>query len=131
MLMLIKFLLFLFILNGIKSQPHLGPCGEIGYKAKNFDSCKAQSPYDNTKYCCFLNAGKFKECVEILKIDIDNGAIDMTIKEIEKGIYEDWEDNNGCNLNKYYDVINSLECDKSSFLNITFILFCLYFFLIL
>ena len=131
MLILIKFLLFLFILNGIKNQPHLGPCGEIGYKAKNFDSCKAQSPYDNTKYCCFLNAGKFKECVEILKIDIDNGAIDMTIKEIEKGIYEDWEDNNGYNLNKYYDVINSLECDKSSFLNITFILFCLYFFLIL
>ena len=131
MLILIKFLFFSFFLKRIKNTPLFGDCGNIGYKAKNFESCKGQTTYDNTKYCCFLHAGKYKECVEILKKDIDNGAIDMTIKEIEKGIYEDWEDNNGYNLNRDYEDIDSLECDKSSFLNIIYIFFIFFLFLIL
>ena len=131
MLLIIQFLFFSFILKTIKSEPNFGNCGKIGYTAKNFDSCKGQSTYDTTKYCCFLQSGKYRECVEILKKDVDNDAIDMTIKEIEKGIYEGWENNNGIDLNKFYDDIDSLECDKSSFINIYYIFFLFYFFLML
>ena len=110
-------------------QPLFGDCGKVGYTAKNFDSCKDKKPYDDTKYCCYIEAGKYQECVEILKEDIDNNEIKFTIKEIENGVYEDWMDNNGYDLNRNYINIKSLECDKSSFfdLNIFFFFFFLFF----
>ena len=98
--------------------PNFGECGKVGYKAKNFDSCKDKSTYDNTLYCCFLKSGKIQECVEILKEDIDDDAVDMTILEIEKGIYEPWENNNNFNLNNIYDKLDTLICDKSLFIQV-------------
>ena len=115
---IIKYLLILIYIKETFEEPFFGECRNVGYKAINFESCKGKAPYDDSKYCCFLKAGKFQECVEILKEDIDNDAVSMTIKEIEKGIYEDWENNNGYDLNRYYDSIQTLECDKNSFLKI-------------
>ena len=131
MIISINILLFLIIIKLTSEQPLFGECANVGYNAVNFESCKGKAPYDNNKYCCFLKAGKFKECVEILKKDVDDDAISMTIKEIERGIYEDWEDNNGNNLNRYYDVINSLECDKVSNLNLNYFSFFNFFILII
>ena len=123
MLLIINFLFFALIIKNTLEEPLIGECRNVGYNAKNFDSCKGKNPYDNTKYCCFLKAGKFQECVEIIKEDVDNGVIDLTIKEIEKGIYADWEDNNGYDLNRYYNVINTLECDKGAFIKLNFFIF--------
>ena len=128
MLFIINFLFFALIIKETLEEPLIGECGNVGYNAKNFDSCKGKVPYDDTKYCCFLKAGKFQECVEILKEDVDNGVIDLTIKEIEKGIYEDWEDNNGYDLNRYYDIINILECDEDSFIKLNIFIFSLFLF---
>ena len=109
-------------------QPSLGECGQIGYKAENFDTCKGKDPLDDSKYCCYLESRKYKECVEILKKDIDDGEVEMTLKEIEDGVYEGWTDNNGFDLNRNYIAVISLECDKSSFLklNFFFLLFLFY-----
>ena len=128
MLLIINFLIFVLKIKDTLEEPLFGECRNVGYNAKNFDSCKGKKPYDNTKYCCFLKAGKFQECVEILKEDVDNGVIDLTIKEIEKGIYEDWEDNNGYDLNRYYDIINTLECDEDSFIKLNIFIFSLFLF---
>ena len=126
MLLIINFLIFVLKIKDTLEEPLFGECRNVGYNAKNFDSCKGKKPYDNTKYCCFLKAGKFQECVEILKEDVNNGVIDLTIKEIEKGIYEDWEDNNGYDLNRYYDIINTLECDEDSFIKLNIFIFSLF-----
>ena len=120
------FIIFILLLNGSFEAPLFGDCGNIGYKATGFSSCKDKAPYDDSKYCCYIKAGKMQECVEILKKDIDNNVIDLTIKEIEKGIYEEWEDNNGVDLNKYYGEIESLECDKGYFLYFNFFYFFLF-----
>ena len=101
-------------------QPSLGECGQIGYKAENFDTCKGKDPLDDSKYCCYLESRKYKECVEILKEDIDDGEVAMTIKAIEKGTYENWINDNGDDLNRDYGDIDSLECDKNSFLKLNF-----------
>ena len=66
------FFIFLFMIKEYLLQPLFGDCGKVGYTAKNFDSCKDKKPYDDTKYCCYIEAGKYQECVEILKEDIDN-----------------------------------------------------------
>ena len=126
MLLIINFLIFVSKIKDTLEEPLFGECRNVGYNAKNFDSCKGKKPYDDTKYCCFLKAGKFQECVEILKEDVDNGVIDLTIKEIEKGIYEDWEDNNGYDLNRYYDIINTLECDEDAFIKLNIFIFSLF-----
>ena len=49
----------------------------------------------------------------------------MTILEIEKGIYEPWNDNNGYNLNKIYGKLSDLICDKSFYLKYNIILIVL------
>ena len=79
MLLIINFLIFVLKIKDTLEEPLFGECRNVGYNAKNFDSCKGKKPYDDTKYCCFLKAGKFQECVEILKEDVDNGVIDLTI----------------------------------------------------
>ena len=47
----------------------------------------------------------------------------MTILEIEKGIYEPWENNNNFNLNNIYDKLDTLICDKSLFIQVNKIIF--------
>ena len=131
MLISIPIFFFFILIKDIYNEPNFGECGKVGFLAKNFDSCKDKKPFDDTKYCCFLKAGKDQECVEILKKDIDNDAVTMTIEELEKGIYEDWEDNNGYNLNRYYDIINSLECDKDIFIEYKFFSFLFFIILVL
>ena len=114
--LLIKILLLLTIINKTVLQYDFGECGDFGYKAKSFESCKGKKPLDETlMYCCFLKSGKVQECVEILKEDIDDGEVTTTIKEIEKGIYEPWNYGNAPGLNKIYDKLNNLICDKSYF----------------
>ena len=54
----------------------------------------------------------------------------MTILEIEKGIYEGWN-NDELNLNKIYGKLNKLECDKSFFLEFNRIICFLSIFFIL
>ena len=121
MIRIIKnFLLIILIIKRTFQTVSLGDCGKIGYKAENFDSCKGKDPYDDTKYCCYLESRKYKECVEILKEDIDDGEVAMTIKAIEKGTYENWINDNGDDLNRDYGDIDSLECDKNSFLKLNF-----------
>ena len=118
MYLIIKILLLLSIIfkSIISSfQYDFGECGDVGYKAKSFESCKGKKTYDESKYCCFLKSGKIQECVEVLKEDIDDGEVKTTIKEIEKGIYEPWDYGNGHDLNKIYDKLNDFICDKSNF----------------
>ena len=116
---LINFILIISIINEIFLQetlltPEFGECGKIGYTAKNYESCSGKKPVDESNYyCCFLKSGKKQECVEILKKDIDDDAVKVTILEIEKGIYEPWNNNNGYNLNKIYGKLSELQCDKS------------------
>ena len=115
--------IILILINLINSDsdwhgPNFGECGKVGYKAKDFHSCKDKGPYDDTLYCCFLKSGKDQQCVEIKKVDIDDGAVGMTILEIEKGIYEPWEDNEGFKLNKIYEKLDDLICDKSLYLQL-------------
>ena len=121
---LIKLILIIFIIKNISCAPNQGECADVGYKAIGFESCKGKTPYDQSnQYCCFLKSGKIQKCVEVLKEDIDNNAVQTTILEIEKGIYEPWSDNNGFNLNKIYNHLNSFECDKSFLLKFNKIIF--------
>ena len=122
--MILMMIMFLFIKADDPVLPTFGECGKVGYRAYDFNSCKGKSPNNSgTEYCCFLKAGKTQECVEVLKVDIDNNAVETTIKEIEKGIYEYWEDNNGINMNEIYGELDSFECDNSFFLQISPIIF--------
>ena len=131
MIVLINIILFYSFINHILLQPNFGECGKVGYKAINFESCKEKKTFDESNYyCCFLKSGKNQECVEILKKDIDDNAFKVTILEIEKGIYEGWN-NNGLNLNKIYGKLNELECDKSFFFEINRTIFFLSIFFIL
>ena len=124
--LLIKLLIIISIINNILLQPNFGECGNVGYKAKNYDSCKDKKTYDESNYyCCFLKSGKTQECVEIPKEDINDNAVKVTILEIEKGIYEPWNDNNGYNLNKIYGKLSDLICDKSFYLKYNIILIVL------
>ena len=124
--LLIKLLIVISIINNILLQPNFGECGNVGYKAKNYDSCKDKKTYDESNYyCCFLKSGKTQECVEIPKEDINDNAVKVTILEIEKGIYEPWNDNNGYNLNKIYGKLSDLICDKSFYLKYNIILIVL------
>ena len=117
-------IMFLFIKATDPPLPNFGDCGKVGYRAYDPNSCKDKSPKNpGTEYCCFLKAGKIQECVEVLKSDIDNSAVETTIKEIEKGIYEYWEDNNGINMNEIYGELDSFECDNNFFLQINPIIF--------
>ena len=117
-------IMFVFIKADGPALPTFGDCGQVGYRAYDFSSCKDKSPKNSgTEYCCFLKAGKTQECVEVLKVDIDNNAVETTIKEIEKGIYEYWEDNNGINMNEIYGELDSFECDNNFFLQIGPIIF--------
>ena len=117
-------IMFVFIKADGPALPTFGDCGQVGYRAYDFSSCKDKSPKNSgTEYCCFLKAGKIQECVEVLKVDIDNNAVETTIKEIEKGIYEYWEDNNGNNMNEIYGELDSFECDNNFFLQISPIIF--------
>ena len=117
-------IMFVFIKADGPALPTFGDCGQVGYRAYDFSSCKDKSPKNSgTEYCCFLKAGKTQECVEVLKVDIDNNAVETTIKEIEKGIYEYWEDNNGNNMNEIYGELDSFECDNNFFLQIGPIIF--------
>ena len=121
--MILMMIMFLFI-KAASPLPTFGDCGQVGYRAYDFNSCKGKAPKNSgSEYCCFLKAGKIQECVEVLKVDIDNYAVETTIKEIEKGIYEYWEDNNGINMNKIYDELDSFECDNNYFLQINPIIF--------
>ena len=123
-MILMMMLMFLFIKADGPVLPIFGDCGQVGYRAYDFNSCKGKSPKNSgTEYCCFLKAGKIQECVEVLKVDIDNNAVETTIKEIEKGIYEYWEDNNGINMNEIYGELDSFECDNNFFLQISPIIF--------
>ena len=124
--LLIKLLIVISIINNILLQPNFGECGNVGYKAKNYDSCKDKKTYDESNYyCCFLKSGKTQECVEIPKEDINDNAVKVTILEIEKGIYEPWNDNNGYNLNKIYGKLSDLICNKSFYLKYNIILIVL------
>ena len=117
-------IMFVFIKADGPALPTFGDCGQVGYRAYDFSSCKDKSPKNSgTEYCCFLKAGKIQECVEVLKVDIDNNAVETTIKEIEKGIYEYWEDNNGINMNEIYGELDTFECDNNFFLQISPITF--------
>ena len=117
MILLIKIISIFIIIKYTFSAPNLGECGGVGYKAVNFDSCKGKTPYDSTnEYCCFLKSGKTQECVEVAKVDIDNNAVKITIKEIEKGIYEYWENNKGESLNTIYEKLDTFECDNTFFI---------------
>ena len=117
-------IMFVFIKADGPALPTFGDCGQVGYRAYDFSSCKDKSPKNSgTEYCCFLKAGKTQECVEVLKVDIDNNAVETTIKEIEKGIYEYWEDNNGNNMNEIYGELDSFECYNNFFLQIGPIIF--------
>ena len=119
-MILMMMIMFLFIKAEDPVLPNFGDCGKVGYRAYDFNSCKDKSPKNSgTEYCCFLKAGKIQECVEVLKVDIDNNAVETTIKEIEKGIYEYWEDNNGINMNEIYGELDSFECDNNFFLQIS------------
>ena len=129
--LLINIIIVLSFINNILLEPNFGECGKVGYKAINFESCKEKKVYDESNYyCCFLKSGKNQECVEILKKDIDDNAVKVTILEIEKGIYEGWN-NDELNLNKIYGKLNKLECDKSFFLEFNGIICFLSIFLIL
>ena len=130
--LLINIILFFSIINNILLQPNFGECGKVGYKAINFESCKDKKPFvESDYYCCFLKSGKNQECVEILKKDIDDNGVKVTILEIEKGIYEGWNFNNELNLNKIYGKLNKLECDKSFFFEFKIIIFFLTIFFII
>ena len=131
MYLIIKIFLLLSIIHKKIFQFNFGDCGDVGYKAINFESCKGKKPYDDTKYCCFLKSGKIQEWVEVLKEDTDDGAVTMTIKEIEKGIYEPWYDNNGPGLNKIYDKLNDLIFGKSNFFHLNIINIILSIFLLI
>ena len=123
-MILMMMIMFVFIKADGPALPTFGDCGQVGYRAYDFSSCKDKSPKNSgTEYCCFLKAGKTQECVEVLKVDIDNNAVETTIKEIEKGIYEYWEDNNGNNMNEIYGELDSFECDNNFFLQISPIIF--------
>ena len=125
-MLLMMMIMFLYIKTDPTDPalPTFGDCGKVGYKAYDFNSCKGKSPKNSgTEYCCFLKAGKIQECVEVLKADIDNNAVEITIKEIEKGIYEYWENNNGINMNEIYGKLDSFECDNNFFLQFSPIIF--------
>ena len=116
-------IIFFSLIQIIYNQVLQGECGEVGYKAKDYKSCEGKKPYDeSSEYCCYIKAGKIQQCVEVLKADIDNNAIDLTIIDIEKGMYYFWEDNNGFNLNRDYDGLSELKCDKNFFLSIKIVL---------
>ena len=121
---LIKIISVLIMIKNSVLQPNLGECGNFGYRAINFDSCKGKATYDPTNYyCCFLKAGKYQECVEVLKKDIDDNAVKMTILEIQKGIYKPWYDNNGYDLNQIYEKLQTFECDNCHYLTYNQIFF--------
>ena len=110
---------------------HEGECAQVGYKAKNAASCKGKKTYNPTdEFCCFLKAGKIQECVEVLKKDIVGGNVKMTIKEIEKGIYEYWQTteitvNNKKEIedrNYIYGKLNSFVCDFGNYIKMKNIL---------
>ena len=123
---LINIITIILIFNNSLCQNSQGECANVGYKAISFESCQGKVPYDSANYyCCFLKSGKIQKCVEVAKEDIDNNKVKTTIREIEKGIYEPWEDNS---LNKIYNKLNSFECDKSQFLKFSQIVFLLLFF---
>ena len=126
--LLINILLFFSTINKVILQPNFGECGKVGYQAINYESCQGKKPVDDNYYCCFLKSGKNQECVEVLKEDIDNNEVKTTIKEIEKGIYEPWDNNNGYNLNKIYEKLNKFICDKSYFIqsNIIYIIISIF-----
>ena len=103
---IINIITIIFLFNNVLCPSNKGECADVGYKAVNFDSCKGKSPYDsNNYYCCFLKSGKYQKCVEILKEDVDHGNVKTTVREIEKGIYEHWEEKT------IYNKLNTFECD--------------------
>ena len=112
------------ILTKCDDDFHEGECAEVGKKAKNFASCKGKKTYNpSDEYCCFLKAGKIQQCVEVLKKDIDGGNVKITKLEIEKGIYEYWEDieitvdgqKEKEDRNYIYGSLNSFICDFGNY----------------
>ena len=103
---LINIITIILIFNNSLCQNSQGECANVGYKAISFESCQGKVPYDSANYyCCFLKSGKIQKCVEVAKEDIDNNKVKTTIREIEKGIYEHWEEKT------IYNKLNTFECD--------------------
>lgn len=128
-----KIIIYLFyVLTLINSSFCIGgDCEKVRKKAKNFESCRGIKPADpDNEYCCFLKAGKIQECVELLKVDIDNNNVKRTIKELEKGVYEYWDDGS-VDINEIYGDIKSLVCDEGFYISNKLLINMLFIFLII